>query len=766
MTENIEWPPKSPKAALLSSPSGRKRYAEAMSHSPIKRSRTTPGLLNRLRAARADNDHLDETDDDDVVDGEEDEETLKLQLAAIEAKLRLKRMQQSKARAGGISRSGSAAGTQRTESVHISVSPTRQATKPTEPRSPSRVLLGIDKGLKGADVSLKRAKSMSERIQSNAVARTASRAERPASRIVQLSNRSNSAASTPKSFSERMAEVRDRDRARDRTRSEAHAARTSSFNVDKAEMNVYKELAEEDRKRGASVRHPLPGQSFSREEVMKAKESVEQGPKPRRAHSKPELGSKRPESQGNGMKDDPQSASSLWEGFSGISLSSRILPHSFLKRTLPEDQFTTYTIPDLLADVKSPDYEIADGVGDYVIFAIIASKSGALDQKNQVEEHSKGIKDWERQWEDGSQNKKRFIAMTLTDLKWTVDLYLFGTAVPRYHRLVPGTVIAILNPGIMPPKKGREDTGAFSLNISDGDDTILEIGTARELGFCNAMRKDGKECGSWVHMTKSEICEFHLNLQVQKAQQSRMGLNTGSNGFGGRGGGSAGNSSRGGRGGGKSGLLPHRKGARFDYETQSSFYVAQSSRPTPILSNAGPQHHHNIPFGISASRALDHDDPFISDAQLLREKKAMLQRRKERQAEESKIAEKLGTLGESAFARTGAGAEYMRVRSGMSTKADQGRESSSRVSAQEIRRGIMGGGNGQSADARGGDDGEGLGKGKSTKRTAESVRLSPVKKTRFVTDKGIRVAGRESLPGGAADVTSHDHDEDDELDIV
>ena len=49
------------------------------------------------------------------------------------------------------------------------------------------------------------------------------------------------------------------------------------------------------------------------------------------------------------------------------------------------------------------------------------------------------------------------------------------------------------------------------------------------------------------------------------------------------------------------------------------------------------------------------------------------------------------------------------------------------------------------------------------KRAAESVRLSPLKKTRLMTEKGIRHPGRESL--GAKNGLGH-ADEDDDLDIV
>ena len=56
-------------------------------------------------------------------------------------------------------------------------------------------------------------------------------------------------------------------------------------------------------------------------------------------------------------------------------------------------------------------------------------------------------------------------------------------------------------------------------------------------------------------------------------------------------------------------------------------------------------------------------------------------------------------------------------------------------------------------------------------RAADSVRLSPAKKkTRFVTDRGIKEAGRESIGAGSSVAVlgkpSPDEDEDSDLDIV
>ncbi|KKY24502.1 putative dna replication [Diplodia seriata] len=104
--------------------------------------------------------------------------------------------------------------------------------------------------------------------------------------------------------------------------------------------------------------------------------------------------------------------------------------------------------------------------------------------------------------DDDGPNKSKFMVLHLTDFKWEIDLFLFGTAFTSFWKLTPGTLIAILNPGIFPPRDKR--TGQFSLKIGSSEDTILEIGNARDLGFCKSVKKDGKECGSWIDKRKTD----------------------------------------------------------------------------------------------------------------------------------------------------------------------------------------------------------------------------------------------------------------------
>jgi minichromosome maintenance protein 10 len=786
------WPPKSPEAAFLSSPSGRRKYQQSQEHpntytSPLKRSVKTPNLQRTPHPLFGKDEDIGLED----MDEDEDEETLQLKLAAIEAKLKLKKLQQSKAKSQEepsetkvfqsksqphLSRKTLASGLHgkggqdpmarfRESAVEVPISPTKKSKLSTEQRSPSRVLLGIDKGIRGDDVSLGRART----ARDGTFLRAASILDRSSSRYSASSSVRTTTSSTTaagghfKSFSEKMAESRSAEKSKEDQREALIKRRSTGFKLNRAEMESLRLAAEEARSHSPprSVKH-REGVEFRREEILRSYgEQKPASSQLKRSKTAPTIqnSSRKPapssdDDGGNTQQKNRQSRdTSLFEGFSQLQLSTRILPHTFLQRTLPDESYTSLRLPDLLKNVHAPLYELPESVVDYVVFGIIASKSSPQDHKAGTGNansagSAKGSNDWEKQWEDGSQNQKKFMVFQLTDLTWSVDLFLFGTALPRYHRLSLGTVVAILNPGVMPPKKGREDTGAFSLTLHSGDDTVLEIGTARDLGFCKAIKKDGKECGSWINSAKTEYCEWHLNAQVSKAQAGRMGVNTGSNasGLGGGGGTEARNRFSSGRvtGRGREAkerqpLLPRKGGQRFDSHTGSHYFIASSGAASNSGAVGTPAYHPDR----SAANLLDmvDDDPFTADGQLSRDNGSRLRKRLVAEEKERCIARNLAQMNSG-----GAGGDYIRQRLGVDGSST-GQPGSQR-SALAMKVGIMN------------SDPSGKGNGK---RSAESVRLSPIKKTRLLTENGIRHPGRESL--GAKNGLGHTDDGDD-LDIV
>ncbi|KIW66261.1 hypothetical protein PV04_08460 [Phialophora macrospora] len=747
MSSDGQWPPVSPHAALLSSPSGRKKYeAYKNGKSLMPRSATTPSLVDRLRAARTNNDFPAQHDSPE---DEEDEETLQLKLAAIEAKLKLKKLQKDKARAATPGRDSSTPSLVHgppAPQVEVNASPTKRI-QATLPKSPSRVLLGIDKGVRGADISLKRASTVTgsrARIKSSTT-----NGDLPTSRSSAFnsarsatSSRTTTSVGSRKTFSERMTEAREREATIEQRRAATIQNRSKGFALDQNELAGYQKAAAETRGQEALKSPTRQYFEYSRDEVLNAAAEAHSGTRHlKKSRTMPDL--RASPSKDTGQPQINEGDANLYEGFSGLHLTSRVLPHSFLRRTLPTETFTIYRIPDLLKNVKSPDYELPETVGDYVIFGVIASKSSPMDHRtnrnqNNSDKSTVGTKDWEKQWDDGSHNSRRFMAITLTDLTWTIDLYLFGTALPRYHRLTPGTVVAILNPGLMPPKPGKSDTGAFSLTLSDDSDTVLEIGHARDLGYCKTLKKDGKECGSWVNAAKTEICEWHLNAEIQRTKASRMGVNTGANGFGkweNR------PKTRNEDGTARKGLLA-RDGRKYDRETGAHYYIA-STGPAGATRGAG-----------GAARA---DDPFIHavEGEMSRpsDRDARLRKHLAAQAKEREIAEKLGSREHAGFGFDSAGAEYLRRKAKLRDKEiGEGVDDDSGRGSAGIANAILSGGSTMNENR---------------KRTAADVRLSPVKKTRFVTAKGIREAGRESLGApGQGQTATHASDSEDELEIV
>ncbi|KAL8747494.1 MAG: hypothetical protein Q9184_007590 [Pyrenodesmia sp. 2 TL-2023] len=170
-----QWPPRSPFEALLSSPSGRsriRRYQDRTSPSPSPLKRAKQNILKSHRRASASAPPSEDEED-------EDEETLQLRLQALEAKLKLKKLQQKRSKKTSASsdvengRSAHYAACPEPTSkcavegkewpnstqpipkarppqpVQVPASPQRKLDTNETPRSPGRVLLGIDKGLKG-----------------------------------------------------------------------------------------------------------------------------------------------------------------------------------------------------------------------------------------------------------------------------------------------------------------------------------------------------------------------------------------------------------------------------------------------------------------------------------------------------------------------------------------------------------------------------------------------------------------------------------------
>lgn len=618
------------------------------------------------------------------LDDDDDEETLQLKLQEIQAQLRLKKLRKDKARAvqdphtssgqtsdadnGRTSRPDSASmgrpaqrikEIRRTDMatrpksqpppVEVPASPVRKAEPPPAQTSPSRVLLGIDKGLRGKDISLKRAPSF--RRSSDDPGGSPGGGYLRSTRV---SASFDDKSRPPLSFSERLKNARDEENVRQEQRQKSARARSTAFNVGREEMEGYKSNATD------IVDDVSPkDRNFTREEILGTaatsksrtgylkRSNTTSSLRPsssftgtdRASQGSPEACN--PQTSFSSMTSEPAQATSnaSFEPYSCFHLNKRILPHQIVARAITGK--TTYSLKDLLRHVKSPDWSLPDDVVDCVVFAVVASKSDPRNHKPQYDAATGKMKPSDR---------GKYMVITLVDLEYEVDLFLFNSGFERFWKLSTGTVVAILNPDIMPPPPGKQDTGRFSLTINSDADTILEIGSARDLGYCKSVKADGKLCNTWVNARRTEHCEFHTNTALSRTRSARMEIN------------------------GASGL-GHEKGNHREARWLGKKQSEEAVRREKVAETHGKFDRESgsryfVGGGRGATTAALMDQEEAGNVADTRERAEGLKRRLAAQEKERDIAMKLGDLGGG-----GLGGQYMRL-AGATTSASSARTSS------------------------------------------------------------------------------------------
>lgn len=628
--------------------------------------------------------------------------------------------------------------------VQIPASPVKRARHPEEQTSPRRVQLGIDKGLKAKDVSLKRAPSL-RRVKSS----EGSQHDGYLRRTRTPNPTDHPAPSRPLSFSERLASVKTDEAYNAERQKRIQQSRNKAFGLGKEEMEQYRNTA-------VDILEEAPKPTvYSRDEVLSKEWRGTSGL--RRSNTTPSIRTPRKEGKsdsGEGESGSQADGEGSFEPYSTIHLSRRSLPHTVLARQVSGKRIMN--IKDILREVKAPDFSLPDVEQDVVIFGIVAKKSEPRSHKPGTAKNGKKNED-----------RGKYMVMSLCDLDFEVDLFLFNSGFDRFWKLTEGTVVAILNPNVMPPPPGRQDTGRFSLVINSDEDTIIEIGISRDLGYCQSVKKDGDTCGTWVNKKRTNYCEYHTNEAVRKTKASRVELNDAGFGYGPK---SKNQKSRSNK---DSNFDPKMKGPKnYDWETKTRWFATRS---------------------MSAADLIDGKDQTAEDR---KERKAHLQRSLEAKEKEREMMRKLGQIGNAA------GREYMKhsglksanslrssvssSKAGPSTDGDLQQKSAlaslnlagkeRNIHLSPIKRKRPESSHNGITTSRSTALGWGGGLKDKLARMKEGEKLrketpgphSPVrKKTRFVTEKGIREAGRESLGMDLAErQVSFDDDDDDELVIV
>ncbi|KAK5698085.1 hypothetical protein LTR97_007045 [Elasticomyces elasticus] len=537
-----QWPPKSPFQALLSSPSGRKKWQDH--HSTNRERSVSPSPVKRSSRALQDSMNMRGEDDKGEDEGEDDlsdeEARAALELARIEAKLKLDGIRRKKRMVNAEGGGGGGGGSVRSSSprktarsaIEVPVSPTKPLLQQTEHVSPARKRLGLHVPAKAVEVSLKRAR------EGTTAATTSVREEAPRGKSFNERLRETvSLAGEREAKAERVEKGRSRgfgsafvqtmereEKARESTRStketgSSRAGSTRSSNRKTMDASTEHETARPRRTEAAAATRPASSKpvagstrsTYTSEDIRSRTD---------KSFRRPTLPLPPNTNTTSPPPPDPEpTPSSSYDSYSELHLSKRHIPHATIARALEGKEI--YPLPRLLKEVKSPSYDPPDIDTDYVVFAVLASKSSPYDQKSRNR-----TSDENEAQDDANAPRNKFMVLKLCDLNWEIDCFLFGTAFDQFWKLVPGTLLAILNPDILPPKGSAREGGRFSLKLGSSEDSVMEVGVARDLKWCSSVKKDGRKCEEWVDGRSSEICEFHLNLLVERQRKGRMEVNT------------------------------------------------------------------------------------------------------------------------------------------------------------------------------------------------------------------------------------------------
>ncbi|PFH53007.1 hypothetical protein AMATHDRAFT_73817 [Amanita thiersii Skay4041] len=106
------------------------------------------------------------------------------------------------------------------------------------------------------------------------------------------------------------------------------------------------------------------------------------------------------------------------------------------------------------------------------------------------------------------------------------------------HKIKQGDVVALLNPKILKPfQRNATSTTGFSpaTNIlavtPENAGSIVLVGRSKDLGRCNARKKDGQACSAWCDTRISEVCEWHVQRAVESRRAGRAEFSAGTMGM-------------------------------------------------------------------------------------------------------------------------------------------------------------------------------------------------------------------------------------------
>ncbi|KAG0230027.1 hypothetical protein BGW42_001190 [Actinomortierella wolfii] len=118
--------------------------------------------------------------------------------------------------------------------------------------------------------------------------------------------------------------------------------------------------------------------------------------------------------------------------------------------------------------------------------------------------------------------KVRYFHFQLSDLRnHEVNVFLFRDVMDHhYSQLRVGQVVALLSPKLL---SQTDRLGTIGVEVEKADNLIV-IGTASDIGFCEAVKLNGSDCGKALDRRSGHYCTFHVQLAANKLRSKRGAL--------------------------------------------------------------------------------------------------------------------------------------------------------------------------------------------------------------------------------------------------
>ena len=131
-----------------------------------------------------------------------------------------------------------------------------------------------------------------------------------------------------------------------------------------------------------------------------------------------------------------------------------------------------------------------------------------------------------------SKNGKQYSIWKLSDLKTknVVSFFLFGDVYAEHWKIPVSSVVGLLNPKIMSDdkyeKKSKYGKNEICSLTVDNSAKLLLMGTAKDMGYCKAIKNNQEVCGALINLAEEDYCVYHIKTAYKRFSSKRAEIQT------------------------------------------------------------------------------------------------------------------------------------------------------------------------------------------------------------------------------------------------